>query len=254
MGQIKIINKHLTDLSWIKPATCDFKINNNIDVWKVCVSSNLVLVDSFLTLLTPDEVERANRFYQQKDHNRFIISRGILRHILGRYLNQEAAVIEFGLGKNKKPYVINSALLNLQFNLSHSGDAILLAVSDSAIGADVEFINHDFGFTGVLDDNFSVNEITYIKENESAERFFRIWTRKEALTKATAQGLDCDLRLLPGLDGIHIVDDGVIASNDDWVISSFNLNDSYTASIASNPFIKKITFIDLDVINNPPIF
>jgi 4'-phosphopantetheinyl transferase len=254
MGQIKITNKHLNDLLWIKPATCSFKINNNIDVWKVGVSSNLALLDSFLTLLTPDETERGNRFYQQKDRNRFIISRGILRHILGRYLNQEPAAVEFRTGKNKKPYVINSAQLNLQYNLSHSGDAILLAVSDSAIGADVEFINYDFGFTEVLDDNFSIDEVAYIKGNESAERFFRIWTRKEALTKATAQGLDCDLRLLPGLDGIHIVDDGVIASNDDWVISSFNLNDSYTASIASNPFIKKITFIDLDVINNPPIF
>jgi len=83
--------------------------------------------------------------------------------------------------------------------------------------------------------------VAYIKEAESAERFFRIWTRKEALTKATAQGLDCDLRLLPGLDGVHIVDDGIIASNDDWVISSFNLNDSYTASIACNPFINGIT-------------
>src|SRR5882757_105938 len=112
MGQIKITNKHLTDLSWIKPATCDFKINNNIDVWKVCVSSNLVLVDSFLTLLTPDEVERANRFYQQKDRNRFIISRGILRHILGKYLNQEPSAIEFGIGENKKPHIKNSAPLN----------------------------------------------------------------------------------------------------------------------------------------------
>ena len=253
MGQIKIINKHLTDLSWIKPATCGFKINSNIDVWKVCVSANLVLIDSFLTLLMPDEVERANKFYQQKDRNRFIISRGVLKHILGRYLNQEPSAIEFGVGENKKPYIKNSAQLNLRFNLSHSGDAILLAISDSAIGADVEFINYDFGFTEVLDDNFSVNEITYIKETDSAERFFRVWTRKEALTKATAQGLDCDLRLVPGLDGTYGVEHGIIASNDDWVISSFNLNDKYAASIASNPFINKITFIDLDVINSLPI-
>ncbi|WP_394338991.1 4'-phosphopantetheinyl transferase family protein [Mucilaginibacter xinganensis] len=93
---------------------------------------------------------RANRFYQLKDRNRYIISRIILRMILGKYLNLMPAAIQFSAGKNNKPQVKNIPPLKLEYNMSHSADAILLAVSDSAIGADIEFINQSFGFNEVL--------------------------------------------------------------------------------------------------------
>ncbi|ASU33869.1 hypothetical protein MuYL_1975 [Mucilaginibacter xinganensis] len=60
------------------------------------------------------------------------------------------AAIQFSAGKNNKPQVKNIPPLKLEYNMSHSADAILLAVSDSAIGADIEFINQSFGFNEVL--------------------------------------------------------------------------------------------------------
>jgi len=254
MGSITVINQYLTDIAWLNASTCNFSIGNHIDVWKIGVSSNSSLIDSFLTILTHDEIARANRYHQLKDRNRFIISRGAMRHIFGKYLNQIPARVEFGVGENNKPYIKSTNQLNLQYNLSHSGDAILLAVSDSAIGADIEFINRPFGFKDVLADNFSAAEINYINETDSIDRFFRLWTRKEALTKATAQGLDTDLKLIPVLDGSYLIKPGIIASNNNWLIRSFALNDHYTASIASFPFTDKISFWDLDIIMNSHIF
>ncbi|SHM21946.1 4'-phosphopantetheinyl transferase family protein [Mucilaginibacter sp. OK098] len=254
MGSITVINQYLTDVAWLNASACNFSIGNHIDVWKIGVSPNSSLIDSFLTILTPDEIARANRYHQLKDRNRFIISRGAMRHIFGKYLNQTPATVEFGAGENNKPYIKSTNQLNLQYNLSHSGDAILLAVSDSAIGADIEFINKSFGFKEVLADNFSTAEIDYINETDAVACFFRLWTRKEALTKATAQGLDIDLKLIPVLDGSHLIKPGIIASNNNWLIRSFALNDEYTASIASFPFIDKISFWDLDIIMNSPIF
>jgi len=206
-------------------------------------------VDSFKSILTGDEIGRANRFYLQKDRNRFITSRAALRTILGKYLNLAPEAVEFESGLNKKPFIKNGNQNNLQYNLSHSGDAILLAVTDSPIGADVEFINNDFGYSEVLTDNFSSAEVNYITETDSIHRFFKLWTRKEAVTKATAQGLDCDLRLLPGLEGTSVVAGGIIASNEDWVINSFNLNMQYIASVASNPLIDQISFFNLATVN-----
>jgi len=206
-------------------------------------------VDSFKSILTGDEIGRANRFYLQKDRNRFITSRAALRTILGKYLNLAPEAVEFESGLNKKPFIKNGNQNNLQYNLSHSGDAILLAVADSPIGADVEFINNDFGYSEVLTDNFSSAEVNYITETDSIHRFFKLWTRKEAVTKATAQGLDCDLRLLPGLEGTTVVAGGIIASNEDWVINSFNLNMQYIASVASNPLIDQISFFNLATVN-----
>jgi 4'-phosphopantetheinyl transferase len=251
MEPIEITNKYLTDIKWLNTATCLFDVSNDIDVWKITVSSNIFLVDDFLKIITPDETARANRFYQLKDRNRFIISRGAMRHIFGKYLNQIPSNVVFGTGENNKPYIENSNPLNLQYNLSHSGDAILLAVSGSAIGADIEFINHKFGFSEVLNDNFSVDEINYIKENESAARFFKLWTRKEALIKATAQGLNGDLKLIPALDGTHLIKPGIIASDKNWTIKSFALNEQYISSIACALSISQISFWNLDIIANP---
>lgn len=254
MEAITITNQYLTEITWLNPSVCNFIADNRIDVWKVGVSSNLLLVDGFLTIMTPDEIARANRFYQLKDRNRFIVSRGALRHIMGKYLKQSPSNVEFGVGENNKPNIKSGYPINLQFNMSHSGDAILLAISDAAIGADIEFINTSFGFGEVLEDNFSVDEISYIKDADSVNRFFRLWTCKEALTKATAQGLDGDLRSVPGLEGKHQIQPGIIASNNNWLIRNFALNDQYTASIASPPFINEILFWDAAVISNLPVF
>ncbi|MCO5947015.1 4'-phosphopantetheinyl transferase family protein [Mucilaginibacter flavidus] len=251
MLSINVTNNFLADITWLDSSACSFKISNNIDVWKANPNLNPKLVDSFKSMLTGDEIARADRFYQQKDRNRFIISRAALRTILGKYLNIAPEAIEFESGLNKKPFIKSGNQNNLQYNLSHSGDAILLAVADSPIGADVEFINQDFGYRDVLADNFSPRECNYITETDAIHRFFKLWTRKEAITKATAQGLDCDLRLLPGLDGTTAVFDGIIASNEDWVINSFNLNNQYIASVAGNQLIDKISFFDLATTNFP---
>ena len=245
MPSINVTNNFLADINWLDASVCCFKINNGIDVWKATSDLNPTLVDSFKSMLTGDEIDRANRFYQHKDCNRFITSRVALRTILGKYLNIAPEAVEFASGINKKPFIKNATQKNLKYNLSHSGDAILLAVADSEIGADVEFINHNFGYREVLTDNFSPGEVNYITETESIHRFFKLWTRKEAITKATAQGLDCDLRLLPGLDGATTVANGIIASNENWVINSFNLNNQYIASVACNPLVNQISFYNL---------
>ncbi|MEP6610390.1 MAG: 4'-phosphopantetheinyl transferase superfamily protein [Mucilaginibacter sp.] len=245
MPSINVTNNFLTDITWLDASVCSFKINNSIDVWKISAGLNATQIENFKPILTDDEIDRANKFYRQQDRDRFITSRAALRTILGKYLNLAPEAVEFVPGLNKKPFIKTGNQRNLQYNLSHSGDAILLAVADSVVGADVEFINHNFGYREVLADNFSAFEVHYITEADSIHRFFKLWTRKEAITKATAQGLDCDLRLLPGLDGTAAVKPGIIASNDNWLINSFNLDSQYLASIAGSPFISEISFFNL---------
>ncbi len=249
MPSIKVTNNFLVDITWLNASACSYKINNGIDVWKISADLSSTLIDSFKPMLTGDEAARSNKFYRQQDRDRFITSRAALRIILGKYLNMAPGTVEFESGLNKKPFIKNPNPGNIQYNLSHSGDAILLVVADSAVGADVEFVNHNFGYREVLADNFSTDEVEYITEADSIQRFFKLWTRKEAITKATAQGLDCDLRLLPGLDGITTVAEGIIASGDDWMINSFKLDDQYIASVAGNPFIGQISFFDFAPVN-----
>jgi 4'-phosphopantetheinyl transferase len=242
----KIHVRYLNDVTWVNGTACDFLVNNDqTDLWRINISSNLSLLENFLSILHPDEIARANRYYQTKDKNRFIISRGALRIILGKYLNEQPADIEFKTGINKKPYINNTNHTPLCYNISHSGDWILLAVSNSEIGADTEQVNFTFKYQDVLQDNFSPAEIGYINQSSSVERFFMLWTRKEALTKATGKGLDGDLKLIPCLDGIHVVQGGTILSGEDWQISTFELSENYLASVANNINIVTIRFWDI---------
>ena len=241
MSRVKIFNHYLDEINWTSAAGCCFVAGNHIDVWRINISSNLSSLNGFLSIMHSDEIARANRYHQLKDKNRYIVSRGALRIILAKYLEQQPSSITFKTGANKKPYVV-SAKPAIHYNISHSGDWILLAVSNSEIGADTEFIDPDFDYSDIIADNFSDEEINYIKEEAPALRFYMLWTRKEALTKATGNGLDDNLKLIPCLNGTNFVQSEVIASAINWSIASFKLNEQYIASIAGNEGISAIRF------------
>ena len=121
----------------------------------------------------------------------------------------------------------------------------MLAISNSEIGADTELVNHTYDYKEVLEGNFSADEIDFINQTSSFERFFTLWTRKEALTKATGKGLDDDLKLIPCLNGIHFAQSSTISSDVDWLISTFKLSKNYLASVASSAKIDATRFLDI---------
>jgi 4'-phosphopantetheinyl transferase len=231
MGRIKITNKYIGDVIWAKPPDLPQPAGNHIDTFKICSSSNLRFMDDFLSLLSPAEVERANRYLRVEDRNRSVISRGALRIILGKYLHQSPSAIQFGFDKNKKPFLINGDMPGLHFNVSHSGDWLLITVSGHEIGVDVELINPGFPYRDILTDYFTDDEARYILEKNADERFFMLWTRKEALTKATGTGLHDKLKYIPSLDGEHYTNKEILPTKRDMYTTSFKLNDGYIASV-----------------------
>ncbi|WP_170227807.1 4'-phosphopantetheinyl transferase family protein [Mucilaginibacter frigoritolerans] len=243
MSLSKVTNNSFDDINWLDHTDCDYIVKDqSIDAWRINISKNLSKLDYFAPLLNTAEIARGNKYYQTKDKNRFTISRGALRHILGLYLHLPPASIIFSTGINKKPFVENQS--GIQFNISHSGDWILIAIAKSAIGVDVEFINPSFHFTDVLEDNFSIDEIKQIKDKSPIETFFKFWTRKESITKTTGKGLDENLKLIPATDGTHFVDSVIIDSIANLYISTFKLNTEYIGSIGSNSPTSNLRFWD----------
>jgi len=248
MSLIKINIQALSDATWDSGENYGYALGNKADIWRIQVSSNLSMLESLLRIMPQSEINIASRFYHTSDKNRFIIRRGALRTILANYLAIEPQDIEFGIGDNKKPYLKNSDNKNLHYNISHSGDWILLAISDQAIGADTEQIIKDYHFQDVLPDNFSEAETSFINQTKSVERFFTLWTRKEALTKATGKGLDDDLKYIPSLDGPHFANKKTIASDDDWLVNTFPLSDNYLASVACSKKVNDLRFLQFNFI------
>lgn len=202
----------------------------SIDLWKISIAESLHMMDQLLPLLSPEEKSRAARFHQQKDQTRFKVGRGMLRKILSYYTACPPDEIEFMKGINGKPYIRQP--IPLEFNLSYSYNYILVGIASEAIGIDVEYVNPQFDYDLLLDACFMRAEIQVITgSDQPRQQFFKFWTRKEALLKATALGLGDYLTDFSCLDGPQSLPEN-LATEGSWLVESFMLDHAYWVSTA----------------------
>jgi 4'-phosphopantetheinyl transferase len=151
----------------------------------------------FLTDLSVDEREKAGRFVFERDRVRYIAARGILRRLLGGYLNIDPSEIRFSYGAFGKPELTGRLAGRLRFNLSHAGGWVACAVSgDRDVGIDIEPLQNDVPWQELASRVFSPNEQVEFGEiapSEKAAAFLRGWTRKEAYLKGRGEGLSLSL-------------------------------------------------------------
>ena len=149
-------------------------------------------VPPFKTLLSADELRRAERLLDSHKAQAFIVGRGRLRQILGSYLQSDPAAIEFAYGADGKPALHRPQARPLQFNLSHSGNWAVLALSAGvAIGVDLEKIDLSLDYASLAARFFSAAEnarLLAVSPPRRRRSFYRLWTRKEALLKGQGRG------------------------------------------------------------------
>jgi 4'-phosphopantetheinyl transferase len=102
---------------------------DQVDVWR----ASLALLPDLRAVLSPDELQRAARFYFDKDSRHFIAARGWLRTVLARYLDTSPASLRFDYGAHGKPALSEAG--DLRFNLSHSHGSRLVGVDCAKAGA-----------------------------------------------------------------------------------------------------------------------
>jgi 4'-phosphopantetheinyl transferase len=224
---------------------------NRVDVWRIRVSENDPLNDYLYSVLDKTEQERSNRFYKEKDKKTFIVSHAAVRILLGKYLHRAPTAIRLmEQSPAKKPVLCDNAVHPLHFNISHSGDWVLIAVANYEVGIDIELVNSSFVYNELAVSSLKNDEIKFLRQSGEQEKiFYLFWTRKEALLKGTGKGLVDDLFAIPCLDGIHSVSGAIIGSSDSWQIRSFGMDDGYMASVAFNPSIRNIRYLNCKLEN-----
>lgn len=170
---------------WRQPERGLVLAPNDVHVWRVWLSQPNERRDALQAFLSDDEQARAERFRIERVRERYIVSRGVLRSLLGQYLSCDPESLRFVYGANGKPALDDATL---RFNLSHSDDLMLLAVcADREVGIDVEHIHPIANMNGIAVRFFSAPEAAQFYALSDAEKvtaFFNIWTRKEAFVKA----------------------------------------------------------------------
>jgi 4'-phosphopantetheinyl transferase len=170
-----------------------------VDVWRVDLA---VVPDDLRELLSADEHARAERIGRARDRELWARSRGVLRGLLGRYLQIDPRKLRFAAGKAGKPAFANdarastvadAAMTTLSFNLSHSAQTALYAFTTvGAVGVDVEVARRAIDAVALAERVFGPVEAARLRaldEGTRDQEFLRAWVRHEAALKCLGVGL-----------------------------------------------------------------
>lgn len=208
---------------------------SQLHVWAIQPSAARPQYDALYRLLNHDERRKAQRFHFERDRLTYVIARGLLRRQLGCYLQVDPDAIRFGYTAYDKPF-ISDPKSSLQFNVSHSGDVVLLAFADDApVGIDVELIRPIADAPHIVARFFSPTEIATwhsLPDTQKTAAFYTCWTRKEAYIKARGEGLShpldqFDVTLRP--DEPAVLKTG--RSDETWTITTVPIPHDYAAAL-----------------------
>jgi 4'-phosphopantetheinyl transferase len=176
----------------IKPWQESYKDSNNFSgnfqIWSAFFDKEDFSQYSYF--LSKKEKIRAARLKNPRTACQQIISRGILRLLLGNYTGINPNDLIFNKTLYGKPYLINPVNSEICFNLSHSGNLLLIAVGrGKQIGIDVEKLEGKIDFSGISSLVFSPDEqLSLSCSLDPIHDFYRLWTAKEAILKSTGLG------------------------------------------------------------------
>lgn len=168
-----------------------------VHLWKIPLAeSALQGIDLDLPeLLAADELTRYRGISHPRARSEFLRSRVALRLVLASYLECQASTISFSYNEYGKPELAENKMLNLHFNLSHSGDYCVLAVTtEHEVGIDIERCHAGRDYTALAQRFFSTAEHQLLESKADEVLFYQMWVLKEAAVKSMG------IRLLAGLD------------------------------------------------------
>ncbi len=223
-----------TDGGTVEPHAWPRLNSGEIHVWNASLDGSAHEQDQ--ALLSPDETERAGRYRFARDRLRFMAGRARLRTILGGYLGCQPAELSFLHGPHGKPRLATNEWEEpLHFNMTHADSLALYAVTRAGeVGIDIERIREIQDWAGIAGNFFAPGEQARLRRLTAGRRtraFLQAWTRREALLKASGEGL------IGENDGRSSVRDSGFS------IHSFAPAPGYLAALASEFSAQRVIFI-----------
>lgn len=167
-----------------------------IEFWSFSLECSDELLVIAKSLLSAQEIDRANRFRFARHRRRFILRRAIRSIVLADRLETPLSDLRIDEGEHGRPFV-RKAPNGFAFNASHAGECGVIVTGTVDLGVDIEDQRRQMDYMQFANRNFTGEEsaeISRFSDSELAQVFFNCWTGKEAYVKALGMGLNKDLR------------------------------------------------------------
>jgi len=197
-------------------------------------SRDIISLSEFVSQVSLERQARIARFHRQEDAIRSLVAELLVRQAIKQFRQIPDNKINFVLNAFGKPVLQEDPTFH--YNITHSGDWVLCAISDSDVGIDIEKMIP-------LDLQIAVHYFTELEQryifaaetvNESRlSRFYEIWTLKESYIKAVGEGLSLSLLKFSVLDDQLKVGSFLhnIALNKNYYFQQFELDPLYKAGV-----------------------
>jgi 4'-phosphopantetheinyl transferase len=189
--------------SWAPPPSHPRLAEGAVHVWRADLTA---VPEDLLELLSPEERARAKRMQRERDRQLWTRAHGVLRALLGRYLESDPRALRFATAAHGKPALLDDPVRStaapgsvqarsagMSFNLSHSGQLALYAFAETgAVGVDVEVARRPIDEAAIAARTFGPAEAGRLEGLDPAMRereFLRIWVRHEAELKCRGIGI-----------------------------------------------------------------
>ncbi|HKU42779.1 MAG TPA: 4'-phosphopantetheinyl transferase superfamily protein [Polyangiales bacterium] len=192
--------------------------------------------------LSDEERTRHARFRFESDRDIYLVAHVLTRRMLSALTGVPAAALEFLAGEHGRPEICApDAARPYRFNLSHTHGLVACGVTrERDIGVDVELCSRKVELLGVARQVFSPQEIaglTALEGLAQRERFFELWTLKEAYIKAIGKGLSAPLRSITfepaASDPVPVRFDRDVADDHSrWCLRRFRVGDEHRLALA----------------------
>ena len=202
-----------------------------MNVYAIKIDTSLNDINSFIPLLSEERIKKINKYIYENARKISILSEILVKYTLYKEYRFSPHFIIFEYNEFGKPFLKDCK--DIFFNISHSGNRVALAfVKEKKIGVDIERMNSLDDYSQIAKNFFLPPESERICAQTDAakgmEKFYEIWTVKEAFVKALGHGLSRSLK------SFEVLEQGTIndyTNNSRYNYYTKQLSDNYLCSL-----------------------